>query len=160
MVVAADDGVKEQTIESIKHAQEAQVDIIVAINKIDKPNNNKENIMSELSKFGLVPEKWGGKTVYVEISALKNQGIDELLSIIILMRDIKDIKTDLNKLPKGVVLEASLDKNKGPVATIISFQGIVKIGDFIVIEDFFGKIRSIECESYKKIKKLFLLNLF
>ncbi|WCA22532.1 translation initiation factor IF-2 [Candidatus Phytoplasma oryzae] len=155
LVVAADDGIKEQTIESIKHAQKYQVDIIVVINKIDKPNNQKENIMSELSKFDLIPEEWGGKTIYVEISALKNQGIDKLLSLIILLRDMKNIKTNIKKLPKGVVLEAGLDKNKGPVATLISFQGILKIGHFIVIEDFFGKIRSIECDSGKKIKQAF-----
>ncbi|WP_153369299.1 translation initiation factor IF-2 [Candidatus Phytoplasma sacchari] len=155
LIVAADDGVKAQTIESIKHAQMAKVEIIVVINKIDKPNIQKESIMSELSKFDLIPEKWGGKTIYVEISALKNEGIDELLSIILLMRDIKNIRTDLKKLPKGVVLESGLDKNKGPVATLISFQGILEIGDFIVIEDFFGKIRSIESDSGKNIRKAY-----
>ncbi|RAM58004.1 translation initiation factor IF-2 [Candidatus Phytoplasma oryzae] len=154
LVVAADDGVQEQTIESIKHAQEAKIDIIVVINKIDK-HFNKENIMTELSNFDLIPEEWGGKTLYVEISALKNKGIDDLLNLILLTRDMKDIKTDLTKLSEGVVLESELDKNKGPVATLISFQGIFKTGDFIVIEDSFSKIRSIENDFKKRIKQVF-----
>jgi translation initiation factor IF-2 len=155
LVVAADDGIKEQTIESIKHAQESKVDIIVVINKIDKKNIQKENIMSELSKMNLVPEQWGGKTPYIEISALKKKGINELLDMILLMRDIQDTKTNLNEKPQGVILEAELDKKKGPIATLISFQGILKIGDIIVIGENYSKIRSIESDLKNKIIKAF-----
>ncbi|MDV3166809.1 MAG: translation initiation factor IF-2 [Vigna little leaf phytoplasma] len=153
LVVAADDGVKPQTIESIEHAKNANVDIIVVINKIDKPNNKKEIIMTELSQLGLTAEEWGGEVPYIEISALQNKGIDNLLQTILLMSKMKNIQTDLTKETHGVVLEATLDKNKGPVATLIPLQGILRKGDIIVIEDIFGKIRSIENDIKQQIEE-------
>ncbi|WP_425329534.1 translation initiation factor IF-2 [Texas Phoenix palm phytoplasma] len=155
LVIAGDDGIKPQTIESIKYAQEANVEIIVVLNKIDKVNYKKDSIMTELSNLGLVSEEWGGKTIFVEISALKNQGINELLQMIFLVSDIKDIKTDLTKKAEGVVLEAGLDKNKGPVATLISSQGILKIGDILVVGESYGKIRALEDDLKNKLKEVF-----
>ncbi|PQP79765.1 translation initiation factor IF-2, partial [Candidatus Phytoplasma phoenicium] len=155
LVVAADDGVKPQTIESIQHAQNAKVDIIVAINKIDKTNNKKENIMTELSNLGLTSEEWGGKTPYVEISALHKKGIDNLLQTILLMNEIQNFQADLNQLACGVVLEAGLNKSKGPVATLISTQGILRKGDIIVVGNTFGKIRSIEDNTQKQLLESF-----
>ncbi|WAN63631.1 Translation initiation factor 2 [Candidatus Phytoplasma rubi] len=156
LVIAADDGVKPQTIESVKHAQEAQVEIIVVINKIDKTNNKKESIMSDLSNLGLTPEEWGGKTAYIGISALKKEGIDELLKLILLISEMKNIQTDLTKIVKGVVLEASLNKNKGASATLITSQGILKIGDVIIVGDnTYGKIRSIEDDLKNSLKEIY-----
>ncbi|KND62496.1 translation initiation factor IF-2 [Candidatus Phytoplasma phoenicium] len=155
LVVAADDGVKPQTIESVQHAQNANVEIVVAINKIDKTNNKKENIMFELSNLGLTPEEWGGKTPYIEISALHQKGIDNLLQTILLISEMQNIQTDLNQVTCGVVLEASLNKNKGPVATLISSQGILRKGDIIVAGNTFGKIRSIEDHTKKQLLESF-----
>ncbi|AYJ01215.1 translation initiation factor IF-2 [Candidatus Phytoplasma ziziphi] len=156
LVIAADDGVKPQTIESVKHAQEAEVEIIVVINKIDKTNNKKESIMNDLSNLGLTPEEWGGTTAYIDISALKKEGIDELLKLILLISEMKNIQTDLTKMVKGVVLEASLNKNKGPSATLITSQGVLKIGDVIVVGDnTYGKIRSIEDDLKNSLKEIY-----
>ncbi|MDO8167959.1 translation initiation factor IF-2 [Candidatus Phytoplasma melaleucae] len=155
IVVACDDGVKPQTIESIKHAKNAQVNIIIAINKIDKPNNKKENIMSELSQLGLIPEEWGGNTPYIEISALKQQGINTLLETICLISEMKNIQVDLSQDAEGTVLEASLIKNKGPVATLILSQGILKIGDIIVAGCVYGKVRFMENNSKKAVFRAF-----
>ncbi|WP_017193368.1 translation initiation factor IF-2 [Vaccinium witches'-broom phytoplasma] len=153
LVVACDDGVKPQTIESVEHAKAANVDIIVVINKIDKLNNKKENIMTELSNYGLLPEEWGGNTPYIEMSALKKQGLNNLLEMILLMSDIKNIQTDLTKKAEGTVLEASLVKNKGPLATLILTNGILKIGDVVVVGETYGKIRSIEDDLKKSFKQ-------
>ncbi|WP_341266380.1 translation initiation factor IF-2 [Candidatus Phytoplasma fraxini] len=156
LIVAADDGVKPQTIESVKHAQKAQVEIIVVINKIDKLNNKKENIMTDLSNLGLIPEEWGGNTAYIEISALKKEGLDKLLKLILLVSEMKNIKTDLNTTTQGVVLEASLDKKKGPSATFITFQGILKIGDVVTVGDnTYGKIRSIKDDLETSFQKVY-----
>ncbi|MEC4559078.1 MAG: translation initiation factor IF-2 ['Conium maculatum' witches'-broom phytoplasma] len=153
LVVACDDGVKPQTIESLEHAKAANVDIIVVINKIDKLKNKKENIMTELSNYGLLPEEWGGNTPYIEMSALKKQGLNNLLEMILLMSDIKNIQTDLTKKAEGTVLEASLVKNKGPLATLILTNGILKIGDVVVVGETYGKIRSIEDDLKKSFKQ-------
>ncbi|XXP77220.1 MAG: translation initiation factor IF-2 [Lettuce witches'-broom phytoplasma] len=153
LVVACDDGVKPQTIESVEHAKAANVDIIVVINKIDKLNNKKENIMTELSNYGLLPEEWGGNTPYIEMSALKKQGLNNLLEMILLMSDIKNIQTDLTTKAEGTVLEASLVKNKGPLATLILTNGILKIGDAVVVGETYGKIRSIEDDLKKSFKQ-------
>ncbi|MDV3196031.1 MAG: translation initiation factor IF-2 [Candidatus Phytoplasma stylosanthis] len=156
LIVAADDGVKPQTIESVKHAQEAQVEIIVVINKIDKSSNKKENIMTDLSNLGLVPELWGGKTPYIEISALKKEGIDDLLKMILLVSEIKNIQTDLTQKSEGVILEAGLNKNQGPFATFILSKGILKVGDIVVIGDeTYCKIRSIQDDLKNNIKTAF-----
>ncbi|MGM1458998.1 MAG: translation initiation factor IF-2 [Columbia Basin potato purple top phytoplasma] len=156
LIVAADDGVKPQTIESVKHAQKAKVEIIVVINKVDKNHNKKESIMTDLSNLGLIPEEWGGTTSYVEISALKKEGMDRLLKVILLISEMKNIQTDLTKVAKGVILEASLDKNKGPSATLLTSQGILKIGDVIVVGDnTYGKIRSIEDDLKNSFKEVY-----
>ncbi|MDC9032040.1 translation initiation factor IF-2 [Columbia Basin potato purple top phytoplasma] len=156
LIVAADDGVKPQTIESVKHAQKAKVEIIVVINKVDKNHNKKESIMTDLSNLGLIPEEWGGTTSYVEISALKKEGIDRLLKVILLISEMKNIQTDLTKVAKGVILEASLDKNKGPSATLLTSQGILKLGDVIVVGDnTYGKIRSIEDDLKNSFKEVY-----
>ncbi|HLS99910.1 MAG TPA: translation initiation factor IF-2, partial [Acholeplasma sp.] len=143
LVVAADDGVKPQTIEALEHAKAAKVPIIVAINKIDKPSANPDNVMSELSNHGLIPEKWGGTTPFVEVSALKKLGIDNLLDVILLVAEMEDLKANPKRLAKGTVIEASLDKGRGPVATVIVENGTLKIGDIIVCGNTFGKIRTM-----------------
>lgn len=143
LVVAADDGVKPQTIEALQHAKASGVPIIVAINKIDKPQANPDNVMSELSSHDLSPEKWGGKTPYVEVSALKKIGIDELLDVILLLAEIEDLKANPNRPARGTVIEASLDKGRGPVATVIVENGTLRIGDIIVIGNTFGRIRTM-----------------
>ncbi|MEZ0180081.1 translation initiation factor IF-2 ['Camptotheca acuminata' phytoplasma] len=156
LIVAADDGVKPQTIESVKHAQNAQVEIIVVINKIDKLNNKKESIMNELSALDLIPEEWGGRTPYIEISAFKKTGIDDLLKMILLVHEMKNIKTSLTANTQGVVLEASLDKNRGPSATLITLQGTLKIGDTIISgNNTYGKIRTIQDDLKNNLKKAY-----
>jgi len=153
LVVAADDGVMPQTIEAIDHAKAAETSIIVAINKIDKQGANVENIMSELSNYGLLPEKWGGETPYVEVSALKGEGISELLDIIELVSEIKGFKANPKSNARGSVIEAKLDKGKGPVATLIIENGTLKIGDNIVIGNTYGKIRTMEDDLHRKYKE-------
>ncbi len=143
LVVAADDGVKPQTIEALEHAKASGVPIIVAINKMDKPTAKPDNVMSELSKYDLTPEAWGGKTPYVEVSALKKQGIDDLLDIIVLLSEVEDLKANPKRKAKGTVIEASLDKGRGPVATLIIENGTLRIGDIIVIGNTFGRIRTM-----------------
>src|SRR5690606_27919273 len=129
LVVAADDGVMPQTIEAIDHAKAANAKIIVAINKIDKISANPDHIMSELSNRGLIPEEWGGDTPYVKISALKNKGIDELLDLINLITEIEEFKANPHREARGTVIEAKLDKGRGPVATVIVKSGTLRIGD-------------------------------
>ncbi|EMR14517.1 MAG: translation initiation factor IF-2 [Candidatus Phytoplasma australasiaticum] len=155
LVVACDDGVKAQTLESVKHAQKAKVDIIIALNKIDKIPNQKERIMSELSEYNLIPKEWGGDTFYIEISALKTKGIDNLLETILLVNNKRPriIKAQQNVL--GTVLEASLIKNKGSAATVIINQGILKIGDIVVAGHAYGKVRALENDIQEKIQKCF-----
>ncbi|MBN3490692.1 translation initiation factor IF-2 [Acholeplasma equirhinis] len=143
LVVAADDGVKPQTIEALQHAKAAKVPIIVAVNKIDKPSANPDNVMSELSSHDLIPETWGGTTPYVMVSALKKMGIDELLDVIILVSEMENLKANPKRLAKGTVIEASLDKGRGAVATVIVENGTLKIGDIIVCGNTFGKIRTM-----------------
>ncbi len=143
LVVAADDGVKPQTIEALQHAKAAGVPIIVAVNKVDKPSANPDNVLSELSNHGLTPEAWGGKTPFVMVSALRKQGIDELLDVIILLAEIEDLKANPKRLASGTVIEASLDKGRGPVATLIVENGTLHIGDVLVIGNTFGKIRTM-----------------
>ncbi|VEU82672.1 translation initiation factor IF-2 [Acholeplasma hippikon] len=143
LVVAADDGVKPQTIEALQHAQAAKVPIIVAVNKIDKPNANPDLVMSELSNHGLTPESWGGTTPYVMISGLKRTGIDELLDVILLVAEIEDLKANPKRLAKGTVIEASLDKGRGPVATLIVENGTLRVGDILVIGNTFGRVRTM-----------------
>ncbi len=143
LVVAADDGVMPQTIEALEHAKAAKVPIIVAVNKIDKPAANPDSVMSELSNHGLLPEAWGGTTPYVMVSALKREGLDELLDIVILLSEIEELKANPNRLAKGTVIEASLDKSKGPVATFIVETGTLKVGDIVVVGSTYGRIRTM-----------------
>ena len=141
LVVAADDGVMPQTIEAINHAKAADVPIIVAVNKIDKPGANPEHVMQELSEQGLIPEAWGGDTIFVNISAKFGQNIDELLEMIILVAEVEDLKANPQARPVGTVIEARLDKGKGPVATLLVQQGTLKVGDPIVVGNTFGRVR-------------------
>jgi len=143
LVVAADDGVMPQTLEALDHAKAASVPIIVAVNKIDKASANPEKIMTELAERGLTPEVWGGNTPFVQISALKGIGIDELLETIQLISEIENLRANPNRLASGTVIEAFLDKGRGPVATIIVGNGTLKVGDNIVCGTTFGKIRTM-----------------
>ena len=144
LVVAADDGVMPQTEEAISHAKAAGCPIIVAVNKIDKPSANPDRVMQELSAYDLLPEAWGGKTIYVNISALKGQGIDELLDMIQLTAEVEELKANPNRLATGTVMEARLDKGNGPTATLIIGNGTLKVGDYVVIGDTYGKIRTMK----------------
>ncbi|GGL43844.1 translation initiation factor IF-2 [Sporolactobacillus putidus] len=154
LVVAADDGVMPQTIEAIHHARAAKVPIIVAVNKIDKPNANPDHVMQELSEQGLVPEDWGGDTIFVKISAKKGTGIDDLLEMILLVAEIEEFKANPEKLARGAVIEAQLDKGKGPVATLLIQNGTLKIGDPIVVGNTFGRVRAMVNDVGRRVKKV------
>ena len=152
LVVAADDGVMPQTIESISHAKSAGVPIIVAINKIDKPDANPDKVLQELTEHGLIPEKWGGDTICVPVSALQKTGIDELLEYILLVSDMQELKA-VEKCPAtGVIIEANLDKGKGPVATMLVQNGTLKVGDSIVVGSVGGKVRALLDDSGKRVR--------
>lgn len=153
LVVAADDGVMPQTIEALDHAKAAKSTIIVAINKMDRPTANPEHVMTELSNHGLVPEAWGGETPYVQISALKNQGLDELLDVIDLISEINEYKANPNREARGIVIESKLDRGRGPVATLIVQSGTLKIGDNIVVGTTYGKVRTMQDGSGKRYSK-------
>lgn len=152
IVVAADDGIKPQTIEAIDHAKAAGVSIIVAINKIDKPTANVDKVKQELMNVGLVAEEWGGDTICVPISAMTGQGIDNLLEMILLVADMKDLKANPNKQAKGTVLEARLDKNTGVITSMLVQRGELNVGDTIVIGDVIGKVRAMKDDKGKKVK--------
>ena len=141
LVVAADDGVMPQTVEAINHAKAANVPIIVAVNKIDKPAANPQHVMQELTEYELIPESWGGDTIFVEISAKFGQNIDELLEMILLVAEVEDLKADPTQRAIGTVIEARLDKGKGPVATLLVQQGTMHVGDPIVVGNTFGRVR-------------------
>ncbi|MBA3005269.1 MAG: translation initiation factor IF-2 [Proteobacteria bacterium] len=143
LVVAADDGVMDQTREAIRHAQAAGVPILVAVNKIDKENADPDRVKRELSDLGLAPEEWGGQTMYCETSAKKNIGIDNLLDSIQLMAEVMELKADATRKARGRVVEAKLDKGRGPVATILVQEGTLKAGDYFVVGQFSGKVRAL-----------------
>jgi translation initiation factor IF-2 len=149
LVVAADDGIMPQTVEAIDHAKAAKVPIIVAVNKMDKPQAHPDQVLQELTKYGLVPEVWGGDTICVPISALKAQGIEELLEMILLTADMLELKANPNRLGIGTVVEAKLDRGRGPVATLLVSNGTIKIGDPIVVGTTYGRIRSMTDEKSK-----------
>ena len=152
LVVAADDGVMPQTIESISHARSAGVPIIVAINKMDKPDANPDKVLQELTEHNLIPEKWGGDTICVPVSALQKTGIDELLEYILLVADMQELKA-VEKCPAtGVIIEANLDKGKGPVATMLVQNGTLKVGDSIVVGTVGGKVRALLDDSGKRVR--------
>ncbi|MBI4228293.1 MAG: translation initiation factor IF-2 [Deltaproteobacteria bacterium] len=143
LVVAADDGVMPQTIEAVNHAKAAGVPIIVAINKVDKPESNPEMVKRQLSDTGLIPEEWGGDTLFAEISAKNNIGIKELLELVLLQADVMELKAIKDKRANGIVIEAELSKGRGPLATIIVNEGTIKVGDFIVAGTTYGRVRAL-----------------
>jgi translation initiation factor IF-2 len=152
LVVAADDGVMPQTIEAIDHAKEAQVPIVVAINKIDKPEANPDRVKNQLAERGLIPEEWGGKTIFVEVSAKKRMNIEKLLEMILLEAEILDLKANPKKAAKGIVLEARLDKGRGPVATFLVESGTLKVGDMVVAGTAFGRVRAMHDDHGRILK--------
>ena len=152
LVVAADDGVMPQTIEAINHAKAAEIPIVVAINKIDVPGANPEKVKQELMQYGLVPEEWGGDTIFVEISAKKHINIDQLLEMVLLVSDVRDLKVNPKKQAKGVVIEARLDKAKGPVASVLVQRGTLDVGDTIVLGTTIGRIRAMKDDKGKMVK--------
>ncbi len=153
LVVAADDGVMPQTIESISHAKSAGVPIIVAVNKMDKPGANPDRVLQQLTEHGLTPEDWGGETIVVKVSALQKTGIDELLEYILLVAEMADLKAVKDCPATGVIIEANLDKGKGPVATMLVQNGTLKVGDSIVVGTVGGKVRALLNDSGERTKK-------
>ncbi|MEA4973366.1 MAG: translation initiation factor IF-2 [Candidatus Metalachnospira sp.] len=153
LVVAADDGVMPQTVEAINHAKAAGVEVIVAINKMDKPSANPDRVKQELVEYGLISEDWGGETICVPVSAATKEGIDTLLEMIILTAELKELKANPNKAAKGAIIEAQLDKGRGPVATVLVQEGTLNIGDPIVAGSAFGKIRAMMDDKGRRVKK-------
>ena len=143
LVVAADDGIMPQTIEAINHAKAAEIPIIVAVNKIDKPGANPDKVLQQLTEHGLIPEDWGGDTIVVKVSALQGTGIDELLEYILLVADVQDLKANPKAEATGVVIEANLDKGKGPVATLLVQNGTLRAGNCIVVGTAYGRVRAL-----------------
>ncbi len=152
LVVAANDGVMPQTVEAINHAKAAEIPIIVAVNKMDLPDANFEKVQQELMKYELVPEAWGGDTIYVPISAKKGEGIDNLLEMVLLEADVLELKANPTKQAKGTVIEARLDKTKGPVATMLVQRGKLDVGDTIIVGSSIGRIRTMVSDKGKKVK--------
>ena len=152
LVVAADDGVMPQTIEAINHAKAAEVPIIVAVNKMDKPQANPDRVMNELVEYGLISEEWGGDTIFVPISALKGEGIDELLENILLVTEMQELKANPNRLALGTVIEAKLDKGRGAVATLLVQNGSLNVGDPLVVGNTFGRVRAMINDRSKNIQ--------
>ncbi len=152
LVVAADDGIMPQTVEAINHAKAAEIPIIVAINKMDKPAANPDKVMQELTEYELVPEAWGGDTICVPVSALKHENIDTLLEMVLLVAEMRDLKANPNRLAKGTVIEAKLDKGRGSVATVLVQNGTLKMGDIIIAGTAVGKIRAMTDDKGRKLK--------
>ena len=152
LVVAADDGVMPQTIEAINHAKAAGVEIIVAVNKIDKPNANIEKVKQELTEYGLIAEDWGGSTTFVPVSAHTKQGIDELLDMILLTAEVNELKANPDRKARGIVIEAELDKGRGPVASILVQKGTLHVGDAVSAGSCYGKIRAMIDDKGNRVK--------
>ena len=153
LVVAADDGVMPQTVEAINHAKAAGVEIIVAINKIDKPSANVERVKQELSEYELIPEDWGGNTVFVPVSAHTKEGIPELLEMILLTAEVKELKANPNRRARGLVIEAQLDKGRGPVATVLVQKGTLRVGDAVAAGCCYGKVRAMMDDKGNRVKE-------
>ena len=153
LVVAADDGVMPQTVEAINHAKAAGVEIIVAINKIDKPSANVERVKQELSEYELIPEDWGGNTVFVPVSAHTKEGIPELLEMILLTAEVKELKANPNRRARGLVIEAQLDKGRGPVATVLVQKGTLRVGDTVAAGCCYGKVRAMMDDKGNRVKE-------
>ena len=152
LVVAADDGVMPQTVEAINHAKAAGIEIIVAINKIDKPNANVERVKQELSEYELIPEDWGGSTIFVPVSAHTHEGIDELLEMILLTAEVLELKANPKRTARGLVIEAQLDKGRGAVATVLVQKGTLHVGDPIAAGSSYGKVRAMIDENGRRVK--------
>ncbi|BAM47590.1 translation initiation factor IF-2 [Amphibacillus xylanus] len=153
LVVAADDGVMPQTVEAINHAKAAEVPIIVAVNKIDKETANPERVMQELTEYQLIAEDWGGDTIFVPISALKNEGIDDLLEMVLLVAEVEELKANPNKRAHGTVIEAELDKGRGSVASLLVQGGTLRVGDPIVVGNTYGRVRAMVNDTGRRVKK-------
>jgi translation initiation factor IF-2 len=153
LVVAADDGVKPQTVEAINHAKAANVPIIVAVNKVDKADSNPDRVRQELSNLGLVPEEWGGPTIFVNTSAKKLTGVDQLLEMTALQAEIMELKANPNRPGKGAVVEAKLDRGRGPVATVLVQQGTLREGDIVVAGQHSGRVRAMFNDRRQRVKE-------
>jgi len=153
LVVAADDGVMPQTIEAINHAKAFNVPIVVAVNKIDKPGADPSRVRRELSEVGIIPEEWGGDTVFVDVSAKTGQGVDELLDMVMLVADMLELKANPDKKAKGTIIESRLDKQKGPVATVLVTEGTLKVGDIFVAGATYGRVRAMMDSYGNKVKQ-------
>ncbi|MBP5310325.1 MAG: translation initiation factor IF-2, partial [Lachnospiraceae bacterium] len=153
LVVAADDGVMPQTVEAINHAKAAGIEIIVAVNKIDKPNADLNRVKQELAEYELIPEDWGGSTVFAPVSAKTGEGIKELLDMVLLTADILELKANPKRKARGLVIEAELDKGRGPVATILMQKGTLKVGDFVSAGACYGKVRAMLDDKGRRVKE-------
>ena len=153
LVVAADDGVMPQTVEAINHAKAAGIEIIVAVNKIDKPSANVERVKQELSEYNLIPEDWGGSTVFVPVSAKTQEGIDQLLEMVLLTAEVSELKANPKRRARGLVIEAQLDKGKGPVATVLVQKGTLHVGDPIAAGSCYGKVRAMMDHNGRRVKE-------
>ncbi|MFQ5801665.1 MAG: translation initiation factor IF-2 [Candidatus Methylomirabilales bacterium] len=153
LVVAADDGVMPQTIEAINHAKDANVPILVAINKIDKPDADPNRVKQQLSECGLIPEEWGGQTIFVEVSAKNRLGIEDLLEMLLLQAEIMELKANPFKPARGVVIEAKLDRGRGPVATVLVQQGTLRVGDVFVVGSRYGRVRALISDKGRKVQE-------
>ena len=153
LVVAADDGVMPQTIEAINHAKAAGIDIVVAVNKIDKPSANVERVKQELTEYDLIAEDWGGSTIFCPVSAHTGEGIDNLLEMLLLTAEMRELKANPNRKARGLVIEAKLDKGRGPVATILVQKGTLHVGDFIAVGPCHGKVRAMIDDKGRRINE-------
>ena len=153
LVVAADDGIMPQTIEAINHAKAAGIDIIVAINKMDKPTANPDQVKQELTKYDLVPEEWGGDVICCPVSALTHQGIDDLLENVLLVAEVKELKANPARRAKGIIIEAKLDKGRGPVATVLVQNGTLHNGDIVIAGTAVGRVRAMTDPNGKNLKE-------
>ena len=153
LVVAADDGIMPQTVEAINHAKAAGIDIVVAINKMDKPTANPDAVKQELTKYELVPEEWGGDVICVPVSALTGQGIDDLLESVLLVAEVKELKANPNRRAKGLVIEARLDKGRGPVATVLVQNGTLRSGDIVIAGTSVGRVRAMTDDKGRTVKE-------
>lgn len=153
LVVAADDGVMPQTVEAINHAKAAEVPIIIAVNKMDKEGANPDRVMQELTEYELVPEDWGGDTIFVQLSAVKREGIDNLLEMILLVSEVEELKANPKLLATGTVIDAQLDKGRGPVATLLVQNGTLRVGESVVVGNTYGRIRAMVSHTGKRVEQ-------
>ena len=153
LVVAADDGVMPQTVEAINHAKAAGVEIIVAVNKIDKPSANIERVKQEMTEYELIPEDWGGSTIFVPVSAKTGEGLEDLMEMIVLTAEVMELKANPNRRARGLVLEAQLDKGRGPVSTVLVQKGTLRVGDAIAAGSAHGKVRAMMDDKGRRVKE-------